>query len=172
MRRLPEPDEVVVARRIMERHYNEPVRPVSHYCERLAEYAEGLDVAIQSTTERGGRECGPFGELEAAVTVRDGLRLLKQWAGKSNLLARLVYQDEPLRTERCPEHKGRWSGCTFGSSKCPHCMDGLNVTGWIAHDLRVPRCEIAIRGERCEKPEGHEGWHRGADSSWAPEYKG
>lgn len=128
--RLPEPDDVRLARSVMERHYREPVRPVSHYCERLALYPEALDIAIAEHNPEMGGVCGPFGSKEQAIVVRDGLRELAHWAIKSNLLARLLYADEPLRTERCPEHKGRWSGCHL--EPCPHgCNDGSNLTGWI-----------------------------------------
>jgi hypothetical protein len=47
---------------------------------------------------------------------------------KSCLLDRLIYGGEPLRTERCPKHKGRWSGCV--PDPCPICSYGSNVTGW------------------------------------------
>ncbi len=45
--------------------------------------------------------------------------------GKSNLLARLLYGGEPLRSTPCPTHKGKWSGC-FG--ECEH---GCELTGWL-----------------------------------------
>lgn len=126
--RLPEPDEVRDARKVMEDHYREPVRPVSHYCERLASYADALDYAIEHYNEdRGG--CGPFASAEQATTVRDGLRLLDTWRWKSNALARLIYGDQPLRSTPCPTHKGRWSGCEFG--KVCECQDGSDVTGWL-----------------------------------------
>jgi hypothetical protein len=52
---------------------------------------------------------------------------------KSNLLWRLMYEDEKLRTVPCPIHKGRWSGCTLpADSGCNGaCMSGANVTGWL-----------------------------------------
>jgi hypothetical protein len=49
---------------------------------------------------------------------------------KSCLLDRLFFQDENLRTEPCPEHKGRWSGCDWNSPGCA-CRNGSNVTGWL-----------------------------------------
>jgi hypothetical protein len=52
---------------------------------------------------------------------------------KSNLLSRLIYAGEPVRTKPCPVHKGRWSGCTLPEdTKCDGaCMHGSNVTGWL-----------------------------------------
>jgi hypothetical protein len=48
---------------------------------------------------------------------------------KSNLLARLLYVGEKLRTTMCPEHKGHWSGIEFGpDGVCPH---KCQLTGWI-----------------------------------------
>lgn len=126
--RLPEPDEVRIARKVMEDHYREPVRPVSHYCERLASYADALDHAIQNHDPATGG-CGPFQTIDDAITVRDGLRLLDMWRWKSNALGRLIYGDEPLRTQPCPRHEGRWSGCKEGGY-C-ECQYGHDVTGWL-----------------------------------------
>jgi hypothetical protein len=47
---------------------------------------------------------------------------------KSNLLARILYEGEKLRTQKCPEHKGKWSGCESGENICPH---KCQLTGWI-----------------------------------------
>lgn len=49
---------------------------------------------------------------------------------KSNFLARLFFTTEGLRTERCPEHRGKWSGCWPSGPACP-CQAGGNVTGWL-----------------------------------------
>jgi hypothetical protein len=49
---------------------------------------------------------------------------------KSCLLDRLFFQEEGLRTEPCPVHKGRWSGCDWSSPGC-ECRNGSNVTGWL-----------------------------------------
>jgi hypothetical protein len=140
--RPPEPDDVRLARSVMERHYREPVQPVTRYCERLLQYAAALDVAIQRhppEPNEGPHDptCGPFGSVETAVMVRDALRELGHWAPKSNVLGRLLYGDEPLRTRECPEHEGRWSGCHMEA--CPHgCDDGSNWTGWLRHDAPDP----------------------------------
>jgi len=48
---------------------------------------------------------------------------------KSNLLARLFFGKEKLRTKLCPEHKGTWSGIEWGpENACPH---KCQLTGWI-----------------------------------------
>ena len=52
---------------------------------------------------------------------------------KSNLLARLLYEGETLRKQRCPEHKGKWSGIEGGpDSVCPH---KCQLTGWIQEEV-------------------------------------
>lgn len=55
---------------------------------------------------------------------------------RSNLLARLLYDGEPLRERPCPVHKGKWSGCTWPtkSEDCCSCMSGCNVTGWLPNE--------------------------------------
>lgn len=59
----------------------------------------------------------------------DGLRITIE---HSCLLYRMVYLGEPIRTEACPLHKGRWSGIRF-TSPCPHGCDTACgcVTGWL-----------------------------------------
>jgi hypothetical protein len=46
---------------------------------------------------------------------------------KSNLLARVLYGGEKVRTVQCPEHKGKWNGQAMLMG-CPHKCDG---TGWL-----------------------------------------
>jgi hypothetical protein len=48
--------------------------------------------------------------------------------GKSNLLARILYSGEKMRTQRCPEHKGRWTGIEWADNACPH---KCQLTGWV-----------------------------------------
>jgi hypothetical protein len=50
---------------------------------------------------------------------------------KSNLLARLLYAGEKLRTKKCPEHKGHWSGIEWSDTVCPH---KCQLTGWIQEE--------------------------------------
>lgn len=50
---------------------------------------------------------------------------------KSCLLDRLIYGGETLRTEKCPQHQGRWSGCRFEPCECSH---GSCVTGWLPNE--------------------------------------
>ncbi len=47
---------------------------------------------------------------------------------KSDLLFRLLYRGEELRSTPCPEHKGRWSGLEHPDNRCPH---GCQFTGWL-----------------------------------------
>lgn len=49
---------------------------------------------------------------------------------KSNLLWRLLYNGQKLRTKMCPIHKGHWSGCA--PEPCPEgCSNGIDITGWL-----------------------------------------
>lgn len=50
---------------------------------------------------------------------------------KSNLLARLLYNGEKLRTKMCPEHKGKWTGIEWGNNRCP---PNCQLTGWIQEE--------------------------------------
>jgi hypothetical protein len=54
----------------------------------------------------------------------------------SNLLWRLLYAGENLRSTPCPVHKGRWSGC--GPDQGCGCWSYGNITGWLAEQPGNP----------------------------------
>jgi len=105
--------------RELSKHYGEPVMPVSRYCATFDAWIG----AVGEGADRDGKDSGN-------AALYDTLTMARLAVHKSNLLWRLIYGGEQLRTEMCPEHKGRWSGCAWPDSACPHCMHGSNVTGW------------------------------------------
>lgn len=100
-------------------HFAQPVLPVEKYCEAFRAWANAVDEAVlrDPTSEE------LKGKSERIQAVRLDI-------SKSNMLYRLLYLGEPVRTEMCPIHKGRWSGCVGPERECPHCMSGSDVTGW------------------------------------------
>ena len=77
-------------------------------------------------------------ELKRYEEAVEKIRWVFMQIRKSNLLARLLYDGQALRTMPCPEHKGHWSGCKWPKDPkdlCP-CMDGCNVTGWLPNEAR------------------------------------
>lgn len=120
---LPLPDDVKLAHGVLERHYREPVLPISKVCDGLARY-------VQALTEN--ESDGPYG-AEAGAALRQHGAVIIMFARKSNLLWRLLYAGEKLRTRKCPEHDGHWSGCK--PEPCPHgCSFGSDVTGWLPNE--------------------------------------
>lgn len=103
-------------------HFREPVMPVSRYCEKLRAWALAVEQAVKRTEGS---------EREGHRAMRERIHAVRLDITKSNLLYRLLYLDEELRTEPCPTHKGSWSGCVPPDRACPYCMSGNNVTGWI-----------------------------------------
>lgn len=61
---------------------------------------------------------------------------IRRAISKSNLLLRLLYEGEKLRTKQCPVHLGKWSGCKLPEeTECKGaCMSGYNVTGWLTEN--------------------------------------
>ena len=98
-------------------HYGEPVMPISRYCQALETW--GHAVAANHSNE--GDELHHIAVVVGPVTL--AIR-------KSNLLARLIYDGQKLRSQPCPVHKGHWSGCVFEDPGCG-CVSGGNVTGWL-----------------------------------------
>lgn len=140
----------------LSKFYGVPVMPINRYCaaldlwagaiaERFYEAARraypGLRAEYNSEEERTAteaylRDCEqdkvPW-EVMAARRENEAVARVFLMIKKSSLLARMLYGGEPLRTKRCPEHDGKWSGLEWtmrdGSSNvCPH---GCQLTGWI-----------------------------------------
>lgn len=151
-------DEAEDLLRQLGEHYGEPVMPVGRYCAALQMWA----YAVRDRAERAKRELFPglYSEsVEERATAADAYRgahharalqsdavrdMIRHedtadtvdrvflMVRKSNLLHRLIYQGQAIRTVPCPTHKGTWSGCTWaaGAERCA-CVDGCNVTGWL-----------------------------------------
>lgn len=98
-------------------HFGCPVRPVNKYCEALSEWAH----QIRKINEEAGENSDKQGRR-----YYQHLRKIMMDIRKSNLLWRLIYADEKLRTEPCPIHKGKWGGCSFEG-----CIYGCGETGWL-----------------------------------------
>jgi hypothetical protein len=101
-------------------HYHQPVMPVGAYCDAFRSWLTAIEDAVK-------REPGSL-ELSGML---ERLRDVQTDVFKSNMLYRLLYLGEPVRTEMCPIHKGHWSGCASPERECPHCMSGSDVTGWV-----------------------------------------
>lgn len=111
--------EVAMYEDALTRHYGERVAPVSAVCGALQSYVSAL---------RESGEDGPF-PADAAEAIREHGPTMFMFARKSNLLYRLIYAGLPLRTKKCPEHKGHWTGCDAPGT-CA-CQVGTDVTGWL-----------------------------------------
>lgn len=98
-------------------HYKEPVMPISKYCSALKTWVS----CIEERNKDGSRGQG----FEYHTHLRAILRDIR----KSNLLYRILYRNDPFRIEKCPEHKGHWSGI----QKCPH---GCDSTGWLPNTVK------------------------------------
>jgi hypothetical protein len=101
--------------KLLEEHFGEPVQPVSRYCGSLEAWAN----AVRANPEL----------KDLAMDIGRVFLAIR----KSNLLARLIYGGQEVRTRKCPVHQGRWSGCVFEDPGCG-CLDGSNVTGWLANE--------------------------------------
>jgi len=113
----------------LRKHYRQPVMPLRKYCEAFQAWARAL-AENEPATGDGSRRTD--GLVAATDLVFFAIR-------KSNLLWRLLYAGEKVRTRKCPVHKGRWSGVShLGTCSC---QAGYNVTGWLP-DGPVPESEF------------------------------
>ena len=115
------PDDVERMRQALILHYGENVMPASHYCQAFFDWRDAL---------------AANGVMPDVV---DALNSLYLPIMKSNYLARRVYGGEAHRTEPCPIHKGRWSGCyppNTPDGSC-ECVTGGNTTGWLPASVVV-----------------------------------
>jgi len=143
----------------LSKHFGEPVMPVGQYCAALGLWQHAIrekylwlkkkldageaKIPIQTGLFLQGQ--GAFNydkdvdsEMENAKILSQEIDHVFMQIQKSNLLARLIYCGETLRTERCPAHQGFWSGCDFGPDgsecACQKMQKGgfdSNVTGWL-----------------------------------------
>lgn len=112
--------DIETARRVLEQHYGERVAPVSEYCRAIEDYIRAL-----AADGAGSPSTDALNEI--ARTLAKGLHGV--YFAKSNLLYRLLYLGQPLRTEKCPEHDGQWSG--YGWDEPCACQVGNDITGWL-----------------------------------------
>jgi hypothetical protein len=105
----------------LEQFYKEPVLPLESFCRAIELW---MDCIVKNNTEtalmEGGTRHG-YQYFQFLNHMRIDIR-------KSNLLGRLLYAKEPLRTRLCPLHKGHYNGEAMFFEKCPHLCDG---TGWL-----------------------------------------
>jgi len=99
---------------------------VNEFCKAIDEYINAVD------KEHGESEDWPSKQLHALV---QDYRQHQITIRKSNFLYRLLYLGERVRLEKCPTHKGKWSGYGWGR-QCA-CQDyeaggyGPDITGWL-----------------------------------------
>jgi hypothetical protein len=100
---------------------------------------EVLGLMRKEPTSRESRIYDLIAYQEAAHQVERTLLAVH----KSNLLARLLYSGEKLRTKMCPIHKGKWSGVEWPGEACPH---KCQLTGWIQEEedqgKRLPGVQV------------------------------
>lgn len=122
-------EEAEALRAALSRYYREPVHPLSTFCEAIRTWFRCIERRNTDPDLSGG-----WGQGEEYHHL---LRQIETDIEKSNLLARLLYAGEPLRTRMCPEHKGRWNGNAMLTG-CSHHCDG---TGWLPEDESFSRVE-------------------------------
>lgn len=98
-----------------------PTLKAEEFCKAFYTWAEACQTELPSDDEEQKQWRKQFAEH---------WRFIELAVAKSCLLDRLIYAREPLRTEVCPVHKGRWSGCVWKKLECG-CQFGSNVTGWL-----------------------------------------
>lgn len=113
---LEETDPEVL--RMLSEAHREPVLPMSRFCSAISTWfrvIERLNAAV--TPEESWR--GTQGKNYHSVLFQ-----IERDIRKSNLLARLLYGGQKLRTQACPIHKGKYNG--EGD-----CSEGCEGTGWL-----------------------------------------
>jgi hypothetical protein len=125
LRGLLATDSVERMEEALKQHYGDVVLPAREYCDAFRSWADVIRIKLRDEELDDGERA----RWEAVIAAFNSLQLP---IGKSNLLARLIYNREPLRTQPCPIHKGRWSGYAMGAP----CLHGCNlgwadITGWL-----------------------------------------
>lgn len=103
----------------LEKRLQEPVRPLGDFCTAVSTWFRCIVEMSKSGNYKDGWAQGKD-YAEHLMHIEIDIR-------KSNLLYRLLYLREPLRTRRCPIHDGHWDGQAMLRG-CEHGCDG---TGWL-----------------------------------------
>ena len=114
-------EEAQAQLRRLEQFYGAPVLALDDFCKAISAW---MDCIVKNNTDPALKEGG----AEHGKKYYEFLNRMKIDIMKSNLLGRLLYAKEPLRTRMCPLHKGHYSGQAMFFEKCPHLCDG---TGWL-----------------------------------------
>ena len=107
--------------RRLEQFYGQPVLPLSNFCDAMELW---MDCIVKNNTEPALMQEG----INHGQKYFEYLKFMRIDIRKSNLLGRLLYAKEPLRTRMCPIHKGHWNGQAMFFEKCNLLCDG---TGWL-----------------------------------------
>ena len=102
----------------LDKHFGCPVMPVNQYCRALETWAD----CIVKLNEQEKEEYRYYQGQDYYKHLHHIMLDIQ----KSNLLWRLIYCDQELRTEPCPLHKGHWSGYTWEG-----CIYGCGELGWL-----------------------------------------
>ena len=114
--------------RQLAQHYGQPVRPVSEVCNGIYAW---LDVLADQHTGRGIENGRSHALTSIGTAWKENKSMVLTSAAKSNLLFRLLYLGEDVRTQACPVHAGEWSGYTGTPESTCRCQSGANFTGWL-----------------------------------------
>ena len=105
----------------LEEFYKEPVLPLHNFCQAMQLWFECI---VKNNSDPALRRH----DGEQGYNYFKFLQQMRIDIRKSNLLGRILYGKEPLRTRMCPVHKGHYNGEAMFFTKCPHSCDG---TGWL-----------------------------------------
>ena len=109
----------------LEKFYGVPVLPLSAFCDGMGTWMDGI---IKNNTDPALNKRG----MHHGYKYYEALNQMRIDIMKSNLLGRLFYAKERLRTCMCPVHKGHYSGEAMFFQKCPQLCDG---TGWLRENF-------------------------------------
>jgi hypothetical protein len=129
----------------LKKHFGEPVRPVSEYCQAFYDWQKLITEQANLELDDEHNDFHSSYQKEIWEKVSKGLSDAYIAIVKSNYLWRRIYGDGLHRTVKCPEHQGTWSGYGWGEESCPHgCMHGYDQTGWLPdpHEFVKPPADV------------------------------
>lgn len=107
-------------------YYGEPVMPLHRFCDAITTWFRSIEANCREPDLIRNPE---HPEYQHGADYHMLLRRIEVDITKSDLLYRLLYNGQQLRTKMCPDHKGHWDGpSSVGLETCPHGCDG---TGWL-----------------------------------------
>ncbi len=145
----------------LEQFYGEPVLPLGNFCRAMELW---MDCIVNNNIDPALIQEG----INHGQKYFESLEFMRIDIRKSNLLGRLLYAKEPLRTRMCPIHKGHWNGQAMFLRNVTSCVTGRGGSESARMMVDIPESTSLRRRQKLKGENSQSKIQRlGNGKSWA-----